>query len=79
MNRTLTNFKEWIIPEVPIECNRLIPIYIYCILLFITALIANPLLIWALLKYKDLMNPTNLLVLTLAVLKKIKNKIKYKK
>jgi hypothetical protein len=63
-----TNSNEWVIPEVPVDCKKLVPIYIYCILLFLTAIIANPLLIWALLKYKDLMNPTNLLILTLAVL-----------
>lgn len=70
MNSNFTKISnEWIIPQVPIECNKLIPIYIYCIILFITAFLSNSLLIILFVKYRsDLMNPTNLLVLALSIL-----------
>ena len=66
MNSNASN--NWIIPKVPVECNKLIPIYIYCIILFVTALASNLLLIKILMKNKDLMNPINFLALSLAIM-----------
>jgi hypothetical protein len=61
-------FDYWIPPEVPVECYKLIPISVYCVLLFILSTISNATLMLIFLKNKDLMNPVNLFVFVLAAL-----------
>ena len=59
---------DWIPPKVLVECYKLVPIGIYCVLLYIVGIISNPTLICIILRNKELMNPVNLLILALASL-----------
>lgn len=65
-----TIYDEWS-PQVLVECSSLRYIGLYCTILFILGVIANPLLIWIILRNNDLINSTNLLIVTLAILNTI--------
>lgn len=59
---------NWVVPIVPVECYKLVPIGIYCIMLFCVGIVANPTLICIILRNQELMNPVNLLIIALASL-----------
>ena len=62
--------EEWS-PKALVECYKLQIIGGYCIFLFIAGIIANPTIIWIILKNKKLINPVNILVVALAILNTI--------
>ena len=66
MNKTENS--TWIIPEVTVECYKLKPIAVYCVILFIIGLLSNSTLIYVLLRHRSLLNPVNLLLLALGIL-----------
>ena len=66
--KILTTTVEWKIPEVLVECYKLKIIAGYTVILFIVSMIANPTLIWIVLRNNELMNPANALVLPLSLL-----------
>ena len=51
--------REWIAYDVPVACYKLKIIAGYSVILFLVSMIANPTLIWIILRNKDLMNPGN--------------------
>ena len=71
MNKTSTIiYDEWS-PKVLAECYELKILGVYCILIFTAGIIVNPTLIWIILKNKKLINPVNLVILSLTILNTI--------
>lgn len=68
-NLTIT-YDEWS-PKALAECYELKLIGGYCIVLFVVGIIANPLLIWIILKNKTLINSVNIVILSLTILNTI--------
>ena len=69
MNSNSTEkINEWVAYDVPVACYKLKIVALYSTILFVVSMIANPSLIWIILRNKDLMNPANACVLPLAVL-----------
>ena len=71
MDSNITKVQDWDNIFIPVACNKLIPFAVYSVILFIIGLISNPILIWTILKYKELKTPINILILTLSILNTI--------
>jgi hypothetical protein len=69
MNETLIE-ENWS-PKPLVECYKLQVIGGYCTILFIVGIIANPTIIWIILRNKELVNPVNILIVALSILNTI--------